>query len=101
MYISGSGGIICNGSDGATTRVTFLLQYGSLSNLTADVATLRSTRASPFVNVFTKGQVRKSRYKAAHWFVDVAARGGRLRSFEGLAALLRSRDLGSSVACLS
>lgn len=76
MNISGPGGMICNGSDGATTRVTFLLQHGSLSNLTADVATLRSTRTSPSVAVFAKGQVRKSRHKAARWFVAVVAGDG-------------------------
>ena len=59
MNITGPLGMICNGSDGVTTRVAFLLQQGSLPNLTVDVVTLGSTMATPSVEVFAKGQVRK------------------------------------------
>lgn len=58
VNITGPGNMICNGTDGATTRVSFLLQHGRLSNLTADMAALASTTNTPSVAVFAKGQVR-------------------------------------------
>ena len=57
VNITGPGEMVCSGSDGATTRVTFLLQHGLLSNMTADVGTLASTTSAPSVSVIAKGQV--------------------------------------------
>lgn len=57
VNITGPGEMVCNGSDGATTRVTFLVQHGSLSNMTADIGTLASTTGTPSVSVIAKGQV--------------------------------------------
>lgn len=57
VNITGPGEMVCNGSDGATTRVTFLLQHGLLPNMTADVGTLASTTGTPSVSVIAKGQV--------------------------------------------
>lgn len=57
VNITGPGEMVCNGSNGATTRVTFLLQHGLLSNMTANVGTLASTAGAPSVSVIAKGQV--------------------------------------------
>lgn len=57
VNITGPGATMCNGSDGSTTRVTFLLQYGALSNMTVDTYTLKSSVATPVLTVFAKGQV--------------------------------------------
>lgn len=58
VNVTGPGATICNGSEGATTRVTFLVQYGSLSNVTANTATLSSSTAVPTIAVVSKGRVR-------------------------------------------
>ncbi len=56
VAITGADGMICSGD--ATTQVSFLLQHGALSDMTADVATLASSTGTPAVSVLTKGQVR-------------------------------------------
>lgn len=57
VNITGPGEMVCNGSEGATTRVTFLLQHGLLANMTAGAGTLDSTTGTPSVSVIAKGQV--------------------------------------------
>lgn len=69
MNITGPGQLICNGSEGATTRVTFLLQHGSLPNMTADIGNLASTTGTPSVSVIAKGQVNpRSLVGVLVWF---------------------------------
>lgn len=58
VTITGAGDMVCSGDAGATTRVSFLLQHGPLSDMTADVATLASTTGTPSISVLSKGQVR-------------------------------------------
>lgn len=58
VNITGPGEMICNGTDGTTTRVTFLRQHGLLPNMTTDTVGLASTTVTPYVSVFAKGQVK-------------------------------------------
>ena len=58
VTITGDGDMICSGNSGATTQVSFLLQHGPLSAMTADVGTLASTTGTPSITVLTNGQVR-------------------------------------------
>ncbi|CAM9473810.1 unnamed protein product, partial [Choristocarpus tenellus] len=54
VNFSESKSILCD-SGGTTTSITFLLQHGSLFNMTHDISSLSSTGGLPYLEIFTKG----------------------------------------------